>query len=170
MLVAHPGRPWIGKNGKAVPEHVKKHYRELSMEQLFSEVLSHYQKNVIPIVKNIVESRISDLSQECIVIEGSALYPNFIIDLISNTSAIVAFWLKAEELLIQRRIKNESNFDNLDKGEKYLIYKFIERTLIYNRRMTEEIERLGLLSVYVESKLTSEELLARCMKIIESNR
>ena len=46
--------------------------------------------------------------------------------------------------ILRNRIYRSSNFDNVSQDEKYLIQKFLERTLIYNRRMREEIESLGL--------------------------
>jgi len=72
-LARHPGRPWVGAYGKAIPEHVAEHYRELSVEALFLDVLSHYEKNVLPQIEVIVHSHASDLSTECLILEGSAL-------------------------------------------------------------------------------------------------
>lgn len=47
-LAQHPRCPWVGANGKAIPEHVAEYYRELSVNALFLDVLSHYEKNVLP--------------------------------------------------------------------------------------------------------------------------
>ena len=53
-LARHPGRPWVGINGQAIPAHVVEHYRDLSAEALLLDVLSHYAKNVLPQVEWIV--------------------------------------------------------------------------------------------------------------------
>jgi len=50
-LARHAGRPWVGAYGKDIPEHVAEHYRELSVEGLFLDVLSHYEKNVLPLLR-----------------------------------------------------------------------------------------------------------------------
>lgn len=81
-LARHPGRPWVGADGKAIPEHVAEYYRKLSVEALFLDVLSHYEKNVLPQVEVIVRHA-SDLSAECLLIEGSALCPGFVADLVA---------------------------------------------------------------------------------------
>ena len=46
-LARHPGRPWVGINGQAIPAHVVEHYRDLSAEALLLDVLSHYTNNVV---------------------------------------------------------------------------------------------------------------------------
>ena len=40
-LARHPGRPWVGTNGKAIPEHVVQHYKTLSVEALFLALLNN---------------------------------------------------------------------------------------------------------------------------------
>ena len=52
----------------------------------------------------------------------------------------------------------KSNFDNVGENEKYLIQKFLERTLLYNKRMMELVEHLGFISIDVESISNTDEL------------
>lgn len=141
-LARHPGRPWVSAYGKAIPEHVVKHYRELPVEALFLDVLSHYEQNVIPQVEVIVHSHTSAKSKECLILEGSALWPAFITNLVSEKD-VKAIWLTASDQLLQNRIKHGSNFCNVCENEKHLIQKFLHLTLFYNKRMREEIDRLG---------------------------
>lgn len=72
-LAQHPGRPWGNKNRKVIPKHVEEHYRALSINDLFLDVLLHYEQNVFPQVETIIDSYTSDLLKKCLVLEGSAL-------------------------------------------------------------------------------------------------
>ncbi|MBV6622364.1 MAG: (d)CMP kinase [Rivularia sp. (in: Bacteria)] len=138
-LARHPGKPWIQINKKFIPEHVIEHYKNLSVEELFLDVISHYQKNVLPQVENIVRS------EEHLIIEGSALYPELVKNLVCE-NRVKAIWLTGSDRLFQKRIYKESNFDNVGDEERYLIQKFLQRTLLYNQRMMESLEELGFIS------------------------
>jgi len=157
-LARHPGRPWIQENKKIIPEHVVEHYKNLSREELFVDVISHYEKNVLPQVENIVSS------EEYLIIEGSALYPGLVKNLIDE-NCVKAIWLTGSEQLFRNRIFKESNFDNVGEEEKYLIEKFLQRTLLYNQRMMELVENLGFMYIDVESTSNTDELLNRCITI-----
>ncbi|BDA70017.1 unknown protein [Calothrix sp. PCC 7716] len=167
-LARHPGRPWLDANGKAIPQHVAEYYREMSVEALFLDVLSHYEKNVLPQVEVIVHSHVSDKSKECLVLEGSALWPKFVVNLV-NVLGVKAIWLTASNQIFQSRIKLESNLCNVCEDEKYLIQKFIDRTLFYNKYMRQEVERLGFMCIDVESVLTADELLNQCMELMDAS-
>ena len=164
-LARHPGRPWVNADGKAIREHVAKHYRTLSTDALFFDVLSHYEKNVLPQVEIIVHSHLSDLSTECLIIEGSALWPGFVADLVAK-NAIKAIWLTASDQFFRNRIFIESNFNHVGEDEKYLIQKFLERTLLYNELMKQEVKRLGFIDIDVEFMSTPDELLRKCIELI----
>lgn len=167
-LARHAGRPWVGAYGKAIPEHVAEHYRELSVEGLFLDVLSHYEKNVLPIVEVIVHSHASDLSTECLILEGSALWPRFVANLVGK-NGVKAIWLTARNQLFRNRIKLESNFCNVCKNEKHLIQKFLNLTLFYNKHTNEEVERFGFMCIDVESVSTVDELSKKCMDLMEAS-
>ena len=110
-LARHPGRPWVGINGQAIPAHVVEHYRDLSAEALLLDVLSHYAKNVLPQVEWIVcDDRLTDRSTTaCFVLEGSALWPRFMANLVNDNNRVQAVWLTAGEQLFRTRIFTESN-------------------------------------------------------------
>ncbi|VEP14513.1 2-phosphoglycerate kinase [Hyella patelloides LEGE 07179] len=165
-LARHPGRPWMNANAKVIKEHVAEHYRTLSVDTLFLDVLSHYEKNVLPQVEAIVQTHASDLSTECFILEGSALWPRFVANLVSK-NGVKAIWLTASDRLFRNRILSASNFDNVGEDEKYLIQKFLNRTLLYNKRMREEVERLGFVCVDVESVSMADELSKKCLELIE---
>ncbi|BAY85918.1 hypothetical protein NIES267_54240 [Calothrix parasitica NIES-267] len=147
-LARHPGRPWIQDNKKFIPQHVVEHYQNLSPEELFIDVISHYEKNVLPQIEKIVRS------EEYLIIEGSALYPELVKNLVRENQ-VEAIWLTGSEQLFRNRIYKESNFDNVGEDEKYLIEKFIQRTLLYNQRMMELVEKLGFKYIDVKSAFVS---------------
>ncbi|HAA29850.1 MAG TPA: 2-phosphoglycerate kinase [Cyanobacteria bacterium UBA8553] len=165
-LAQHPGRPWVGANGKAIPEYVAKHYKTRSVNALFLDVLSHYQKNVLPQIEAIVHSHAFHLSTEYLILEGSALWPEFVANLVGE-KGVKAIWLTASDQLFRNRIKCESNFDNVGEDEKHLIQKFLDRTLLYNKCMREKVECLGFICIDIESVSMKDELLNKCMELIE---
>ncbi len=129
--------------------------------------MSHYEKNVLPQVKTIVNSHVSDLSTECLILEGSALWPEFVANLVGN--GVKGIWLTASDQLFCYRIKSESNFDNVSEDDKYLIQKFLDRTLFYNKRMREKVEGLGLICIDVESVSMTDELSNKCIELMEAS-
>lgn len=165
-LARHPGHPWVGAIGKAIPKHVAEHYKTLSVDALFLDVLLHYEKKVLPQVEAIVHSHASDLSTECLILEDSALWPGFVANLVGE-NGVKAIWLTASDQLFSYRIFSESNFYNVGEDEKYLIQKFLERTLLYNKRMREKIERLEFKCIDVESVSMADELSNKCMELIQ---
>jgi 2-phosphoglycerate kinase len=168
-LARHPGRPWISTTVKYIPEHVAQHYKTLSVEALFLDVLNHYQNNVLPQVEVMVHAHIFDSSKACLVVEGSALWPRFVANLV-NENGVKAIWLTASDRLFQSRIFAESNFDNVSKDQQYLIQKFLARTLLYDQLMRDEVERLGFICIDLESlsmaKSMTDELAKKCLELI----
>ncbi|NMG20595.1 2-phosphoglycerate kinase [Brasilonema bromeliae] len=165
-LARHPGRPWVSANGKVFCEYVAEHYRTRSVDTLFLDVLSHYEKNVLPQIEAIVHSHAFDLSTEYLILEGSALWPEFVANLVGE-NGVKAIWLTASDQLLGNRIKRESNFYNVGEDEKHLIQKFLDLTLFYNKRMREKVERLGFICIDVESVSTTDELSNKCMELME---
>ena len=162
-LARHPGRPWTNTSKKSIPKQVVEHYESLSVEALFSDVLSHYENNILPQVEAIVSSRIAKQAEKCLILEGSALYPKLVANLVARQS-VKAIWLTASERFLKNRIELESNFDNANSDEKYLIMKFIARTLLYDKRMKDEINNLGFNYIDVEHIPTTKELLNKCLQ------
>lgn len=99
------------------------------------------------------------------MLEGSALFPKFVAKLI-NKNGVKAIWLTASDRLFQNRIFSNSNFYNLGEDEKFLIQKFLNRTLLNNQRMMEEIKQLGFVSLNIESVSLAKQL-HKCVELIE---
>ena len=89
-LARHPGRPWKPEPEK-VPDNVAEHYISLSVDELLRDVLCHYRVNVWPKVEAIVAAYSNDTSRAGVIVEGSALWPEFATSLNSHRTA--ALWL-----------------------------------------------------------------------------
>jgi 2-phosphoglycerate kinase len=102
-LARHPGRPWANNQAQSIPAHVTNHYKSLSVDALLLDVLFHYKKNVLPQIEAIVHAHLSNLSGDCLVLEGSALYPQLIKHLVEEKS-VLGIWLNVSDRLLQNRI------------------------------------------------------------------
>lgn len=158
-LARHPGRPWQAKP-KEVPKHVADHYLSLSADELITDVLHHYRENVWSLIKNIVTFHATDASADKLVIEGSALLPELVMTLgFKNISAI---WLTASNEFLRRRIYTASQYETKSPYERMLVDKFMERNLLYNGRIMDAVNQLGLAYVDVEAASNVDELMDMC--------
>lgn len=164
-LARHPGRPWRSTSD-AVPIHVVDHYQSLSANELVTDVLAHYRDNLWPLVQNTVTTRARDISTSQIVVEGSAILPELVVTL--GLSNIAAIWLIASNRFFKQRIYEGSRYTTKSAFDKKLIDKFLERTCTYNEWIVNEVKRLGLVSVDVESMSDMDELLGMCLAAFEN--
>lgn len=161
-LARHPGRPWKPAPEK-VPDHVAEHYLRLSVYELIEDVLRHYRVNVWPKVEAIVASHSNDTSATGIVLEGSALWPDFVTGL--DSGKVAAIWLTASEEAFRQRIHADSLRNSKSPRDRMMIDKFLERTLVYNARMVDAVTRHGFILVDVlQSNVT--ELTGRCLSAL----
>ena len=164
-LARHPGLPWRPAPEK-VPKHVAEHYLCLSVDGLIDDVLRHYKVNVWSKVEAIIASRSNDPSTTGIVVEGSALWPEFATNLDFQKTA--ATWLTATEELFRQRIHAGSLYTSKSLQERIMIDKFLERTLAYNARMVEAVNRHDLPLIDVtQSNVT--ELTEKCLSTLGIN-
>ena len=140
-LARHPGRPWKPHPEK-VPDDVAEHYLSLSVNELITDVLRHYRVNVWPRVEAIVASHIDKTSTARIVLEGSALWPEFVTSL--DFDRIAALWLTASEEVFRQRIRHGSMYHSKSLRERTMVNKFLARTLAYDSQMVEVVNRHGL--------------------------
>jgi 2-phosphoglycerate kinase len=162
-LARHPGRPWQAES-KDIPKHVVQHYQLLSAEELIDDVLHHYRKNVWPQIEDIVTFQATNPSSEQMVIEGSALLPELVINL--NFDNISSIWLIANNEFLRRRIYQTSQYVKKSPAERMLVDKFVERNCLYNDRIIDAVDRFGLVSVNVEDVSTPDELMNLCLSIL----
>lgn len=161
-LARHPGRPWASTQ-EDVPDHVAEHYLYLSVDELIEDVLRHYRINVWPQVEAIIVSRLNDPCAAGIVVEGSALWPEFATSL--DFDKIGAVWLTASEETFRRRIRAESMYRSKSPRERRMIDKFLERALAYNERMIAAVYRLGFALIDVRYSNRTE-LTERSLSIL----
>ena len=152
-LARHPGRPWRTAPN-AVPDHVAEHYLSLAAEKLFEDVLRHYRINVWPKVEAIVASHLTEPSAPRLILEGSALWPEFAASL--DNQKVAALWLTANEEVIRRRIHDASGYYSKSPIERKMVDKFLERTLIYDAKMTEVVRRHDFTLVHVSNHDVTE--------------
>ena len=165
-LARHPGRPWPAKS-KEIPKHVADHYQLLSADELIEDVLHHYRKKVWPLIEDIVTFHATDASSEKMIMEGSALLPELVITL--NFDNISTIWLTASNEFLRRRIYTASQYETKSPYEKMLVDKFLERNRLYNERIIDAVNRLGLVSLDVEDASTADELMRLCLSAFVNN-
>lgn len=161
-LARHPGRPWrVGQ--KDVPEHVAHHYCSLTVEELLRDVLQHYRR-IWPEIENLITTHVIDPSFDRLILEGSALWPEFVATV--DHENVASLWLTASNDLFQHRIQHNSQFDLASDSEKFLIQKFLDRTILYNMRMMAVVNHLGLKSQIVEERDSVDRLSDRCLELL----
>ena len=161
-LARHAGRPWK-PHPENVPEDVAEHYLSLSVDELITDVLRYYRLNVWPRVEAIVASHIDKTSTARIVLEGSALWPEFVTTL--DFDRIAALWLTACEEVFSRRIRHGSMYRSKSSRERTMIGKFLARTLAYDSRMVEVVNRHALTLIDV-SQSDVAELTDTCLRAL----
>lgn len=140
-LAKHPGRPWRTPP-KTVPDHVREHYLAHSPEALLGAVLGHYRENVIPHARTLIAAHSVETSAEGLVLEGSALLPEFVAELMSPS--IAAVWLMPTNELIEDRIRLNSDYRVRSPEERAPIDAFLARTHRYNDWLQRELHQRGL--------------------------
>ncbi|NQW18109.1 MAG: 2-phosphoglycerate kinase [Chloroflexi bacterium] len=159
-LARHPGRPWKTEVKPVVPEQVADHYLSLSVDELITDVLRHYREMWLSI-EELIAIHVADETTEGLILEGSALWPESVAKL--ELDGVTAFWLTASDELLESRIRSESRFAGGTPDEQELIEKFLARTLCYNNLMMRAVDKLGLVSIDVESVNPSEDLADKCL-------
>ncbi|NEC85149.1 hypothetical protein [Streptomyces sp. SID12501] len=137
-LARHPGRPWRTP-GREVPEHVAEHYRSLTVEELVSSVLDHYER-LWPRIEELIAQHAAGPGG--LVLEGSALWPARVAVLtVPHTAAV---WLAAEDTVVRARVHRAGRYAQATAGERHLMDKFLARSARYQSLMRAELAGLGL--------------------------
>ena len=161
-LARHPGRPWRPEP-QQVPDHVAEHYLSLSVRELIEDVLHHYKVNVWPQVEAIVTATATDPSKERIIVEGSALWPEFVATL--DVANLAAVWLTASDAVFEQRICAASQYRTKSQRERRMVDKFLARSLLYNAQMMDAVREHGLVSMDVNAA-SVDELTQRCLSLL----
>lgn len=151
LLARHPGRPWRTPE-REVPPHVAEHYATLPVDELIDSVLGHYER-LWPRVEELVGAHATGPG---LVLEGSALWPERVALLAAPHA--VAVWLTADEDVVRARIRAGGRYDEATREERFLMDKFLARTVRYQELMVAAVDRLGLARVDVGTDRTVAEL------------
>ncbi len=152
-LARHPGRPWP-RPGWEVPAHVARHYASLSVGELITSVLGHYER-LWPRVAELITARAAAGSAgPGLVLEGSALWPPWVAAL--TTPRTAAVWLTAGEAVIRARIHAAGRYRDATDDERHLMDKFLARTLRYQVLMLDSLSELGLPPIDVAGRSPGE--------------
>lgn len=141
-LARHPGRPWRTPEWE-VPAHVAEHYGSLTVDELITSVLGHYE-SLWPHIEELITARAADdRGSAGLVLEGSALWPVRVARLqVPHTAAV---WLTADESLVLRsRIHAAGCYEAATGKEQVLMDKFLARTVRYQRIMSDAVDRLAV--------------------------
>lgn len=155
QLARHPGRPWKAGDD-SVPDDVVQHYSNLSVPELVESVLLHYRSNVWPIVDAIVQSRLNNPYDRGLVFEGSAILPELVS--IAGYDRVSAIWLSAPGHLIEERVKHSSAYETGTMAERRLIDAFIDRSVAFDRILTDSAGSNGLSMLDVSTEDALEKL------------
>lgn len=140
-LARHPGRPWRTPQWE-VPAHVAEHYRSLTVDELISSVLDHYER-LWPRIQELITDRAAGRGAgPGLVLEGSALWPDRVARLTAPHTAAV--WLTAQDAVVRTRMYEGSRYGEATAEERQLIEKFLARTVRYQSLMRGSLDRLGL--------------------------
>jgi 2-phosphoglycerate kinase len=162
-VARHPGRPWRTIQRNTIPEHVVEHYSTLAIDELFTDVLKHYRR-IWPDIVTLITTHASDVSAEKLVLEGSAIWPEFVAA--TPLENVKSIWLTASDELFQKRIYAVSNYAQATAQERLLIQKFLDRTILYNQKMLVAIRNLGLPCLEVNDQDSPGDFADRCLEIL----
>jgi 2-phosphoglycerate kinase len=143
MMARHPGRPWKD-NYDDIPERVVEHYLTLAPEELLVDVTRHYTDNIKPIIIDTLKS----YPNGNLVLEGSAIMPEFI-----NTKDfenVNAIWLTAGFEFLKSRIYDNSKYYSKTKKERVLIDKFLQRSYIFDVQIMKTVKANNLQSINLD--------------------
>lgn len=159
-LARHPGRPWATSSGP-FPEHLRTHYLSLSVDQLTTRQLHHYQR-LWPRIEAMTAARAADTSARRLILEGSGVLPQQATALRSAAT----IWLTASADVLRARIYSASRFDELTPEEKVIVEKFLGRTKQYDQLMLSAVTNLGLTSIDTSAAPSTTELMEQCLQAI----
>ncbi|MFF2732216.1 hypothetical protein ACFVS9_30440 [Streptomyces sp. NPDC058008] len=154
-MARHPGRPWRTSEWE-VPAHVAEHYGSLTVDELITSVLDHYDR-LWPRIEELITARATgSRGSTGLVLEGSALWPVRVAGLqVPHTAAA---WLTIDGTHVRARVHAAGRYHATADEERVLMDKFLARTERYQTLMIEAIDRLGLARIDVGGGRSAEEL------------
>jgi 2-phosphoglycerate kinase len=161
-LARHPGRPWATSSGP-FPEHLATHYLSLSIDELTTEQLHHYQR-LWPRIEALVTEHATGTDTRRLIMEGSGILPGHVTALKSPNTAAV--WLTASADVLRGRIYSASRFHERTAKERIMVEKFLGRTERYDQLILGAVNSLGLPSIDTSAAPSTGELMKQCLQVI----
>ncbi|MGW6355686.1 AAA family ATPase [Streptomyces sp. NPDC055092] len=139
-LARHPGRPWRTPEWE-VPAHVAEHYGSLTVDELITSVLAHYDR-LWPRIEELITTHAIEGRGTGLVLEGSALWPVRVARLqVPRTAAV---WLTTDDAVVRARVHAAGRYEAATEAERRLMDKFLARTARYQTLMIDAVDRLGM--------------------------
>ncbi|MFB6671904.1 hypothetical protein ACFCWG_05765 [Streptomyces sp. NPDC056390] len=140
-LARHPGRPWRTPEWE-VPPHVAEHYGSLTVDELITSVLGHYDR-LWPRIEELITTYAAEgQGRAGLVLEGSALRPVRVARLqVPRTAAV---WLTTDDAVVRARVHAAGRYEAATEVERHLMDKFLARTERYQTLMIDALDRLGM--------------------------
>lgn len=140
-LARHPGRPWRNPEWE-LPAHVAEHYGSLTVDELITSVLGHYDR-LWPRIEELITTYAAEgRGRTGMVLEGSALWPVRVATLqVPRTAAV---WLTTDDSVVRARVHAAGRYEAAIDEERALMDKFLARTERYQTLMIEAIDKLGM--------------------------
>ena len=130
-LARHPGRPWASPP-RRVPDDVAEHYLKLSVDELIEDVLRHYEVNVWPKVEAIIASHVDDPTDRRNSDRRLCTMARFRVQLRLHQGRQRFGSRQATNCFDSGYMATATTYGEIP-GERALIDKFLERTLVFNR-------------------------------------
>ncbi len=102
-----------------------------------------------------------------IVYEGWAMRPERVAKVLEEIDDVSAVWLVASDEFLEQRVRGAERFYAGASDQEMLIQKYLPRNIEYNRRMLDEVTRLGLEHINVDSTKSLEEVATECFAILD---
>ena len=158
-LARHPGRPW-----PSIPKPVVDFYEKLPAETIYWFLRVHHE-NMWAALKSMINDHVRTGGR--VVLEGSALRPEYIASLVSE--AIHGVCLYAPEAFLRQRMQDEARYPEVSAADRRVIDKFIERSLRDNSEMREAAKNHDLPVVDISRRESVERLFQSLVKQLAEN-
>ncbi|MGW6267646.1 hypothetical protein [Streptomyces sp. NPDC055060] len=167
QLARHPGRPWSTPE-RDLPAHVAEHYGSLTVDELITSVLDHYERlwpRIEELITDYAAGRDGDAG---LVLGGSALWPVRVAGLAAPRTAAV--WLTAEDTVLRARMDASSHPEEATTEERHLVEKFLARTVRYQALMQAVLDGRGLEHIDTGAGRSPDELADAVLTAVGSQR
>ena len=136
----------------------QEYYVHHTVDELIHHTLQRL-KDLHLAIEAVIKSHIA--KEDPILIEGFGLWPENIKNL--NLSSVGLrnvgmVWLVSDDALLDKRTRNYKPLYEGASDEERLIQNYAERSIWYNSKVIEAVDRLGIQSIKVSDDLSAEDL------------